>query len=95
MKKTLVDQCGGLEKAQPYRTSIFVGGAAIAEFFADVLLTPLEATRIRLVSDRTYASGLASGFVKMARTGGVSELYAGFIPILAKQIPYAVGQVSS
>jgi len=91
-KKTFVDQCGGLEKAQPYRTSIYIGGAAVAEMFADVLLTPLEATRIRLVSDRTYATGLVSGFLKMARTGGVSELYAGFIPILCKQIPYAVGQ---
>lgn len=61
-----------------------LAGAAIAEFFADILLTPLEAVRIRLVSDRTYASGLAPGFVKMAKEGGVKELYAGFIPILVR-----------
>jgi len=91
-KKTLVEAYGGYEAAVPHRTTIYLAGAAIAEFFADILLTPLEATRIRLVSDRTYATGLATGFVRMAREGGVGELYAGFLPILCKQIPYAIGQ---
>ncbi|KAG6891654.1 hypothetical protein C0992_012703 [Termitomyces sp. T32_za158] len=62
------------------------------QFFADILLTPLEATRIRLVSERNYATGLVSGFVRLARAGGIRELYAGFLPILCKQIPYAIGQ---
>jgi hypothetical protein len=53
-------------------------------FFADILLTPLEATRIRLVSERGYATGLVSGFTRLAREGGVRELYAGFLPILCK-----------
>ena len=80
-------------------------------FFADILLTPLEATRIRLVSDRNvcsplfihinaictqadkqYANGLVSGFTKILSTEGIGSLYAGFIPILAKQVPYAIGQ---
>lgn len=91
-KKTLVELSGGYEAAVPHRTAIYLTGAAIAEFFADILLTPLEATRIRLVSDRTYATGLVTGFTKMAREGGVKELYAGFVPILFKQIPYAIGQ---
>ncbi|GAA6031742.1 hypothetical protein JCM8097_001965 [Rhodosporidiobolus ruineniae] len=80
------------ENAVRNRTAIYLGGAAIAEFFADIALTPLEAVRIRLVSDRKYATSLATGFARMAKEGGVKELYAGFVPILAKQIPYAVGQ---
>ncbi|SCZ98937.1 BZ3500_MvSof-1268-A1-R1_Chr3-1g05720 [Microbotryum saponariae] len=111
-KKKFVDAQGGYEAATPNRTTIYLGSAAIAEFFADVscdqsrhiLLTPLEAVRIRTVSDRTYASGLATGFLRMAREGGVSEMYAGFVPILVspsfatarfrtfKQIPFALGQ---
>ncbi|KAK4703471.1 hypothetical protein P7C70_g2749, partial [Phenoliferia sp. Uapishka_3] len=91
-KKTLVDLSGGPEAAIPHRTAIYLAGASIAEFFADVLLTPLEAVRIRLVSDRTYASGLVPGFLRMSREGGLRELYAGFIPIVCKQVPYAVGQ---
>ncbi|KAG2361522.1 mitochondrial carrier domain-containing protein [Suillus spraguei] len=78
--------------AVKYRSAIYLGSASIAEFFADILLTPLEATRIRLVSDRTYATGLVTGFTRLAREGGLSELYAGFLPILCKQIPYAIGQ---
>ncbi|KAF8319428.1 mitochondrial carrier, partial [Clavulina sp. PMI_390] len=71
---------------------IYLGAAAVGEFFADILLTPLEATRIRLVSDPKYASGLVSGFAKLAAEGGISQMYSGFLPIIFKQIPYALGQ---
>lgn len=53
-------------------------------FFADILLTPLEATRIRLVSERGFASGLVPGFLRLAREGGIGQMYAGFLPILCK-----------
>jgi len=91
-KKTFVQIAGDQETAVKYRTAIYLGAASIAEFFADILLTPLEATRIRLVSQRGYATGLVSGFTRLAREGGIRELYAGFLPILCKQIPYAIGQ---
>jgi len=65
-----------------HRTLIYLGSATIAEFFADVMLTPLEATRIRLVSERGFATGLVSGFTRIAKEGGLRELYAGFLPIL-------------
>jgi solute carrier family 25 phosphate transporter 3 len=82
----------GPEDAVKYRTAIYLGSASVAEFFADILLTPLEATRIRLVSKQNYATGLVSGFTRLVREGGMGELYAGFLPILCKQIPYAIGQ---
>ncbi|TBU36757.1 hypothetical protein BD309DRAFT_975288 [Dichomitus squalens] len=58
-------------------------------FFADILLTPLEATRIRLVSQRGYATGLTTGFARLAREEGVAGLYAGFLPILCKYVRHA------
>ncbi|KAK0221917.1 mitochondrial carrier [Armillaria fumosa] len=91
-KLTFVEFCGDQETAIKYRTAVYLGAASIAEFFADILLTPLEATRIRMVSERGYATGLVSGFTRLAREGGMSQLYAGFLPILCKQIPYAIGQ---
>ncbi|TRM64144.1 mitochondrial carrier domain-containing protein [Schizophyllum amplum] len=91
-KKRFVQIAGDQETAVKYRTAIYLGASSIAEFFADILLTPLEATRIRLVSQRGYATGLTTGFARLAREGGVRELYAGFLPILCKQIPYAIGQ---
>ena len=58
----------------------------VHRFFADIFLTPLEATRIRMVSQRNYATGLASGFTRLLREGGVRGLYAGFIPIIFKWV---------
>lgn len=56
-----------------------------AEFFADIALCPLEATRIRLVSEPTFANGLIGGFTKIAKTEGFGAFYSGFGPILFKQ----------
>ncbi|KAI0822025.1 mitochondrial carrier [Trametes gibbosa] len=91
-KKQFVQIAGDQESAVKYRTAIYLGASTVAEFFADILLTPLEATRIRLVSQRHYATGLMTGFARLAREEGVAGLYAGFLPILCKQIPYAIGQ---
>ncbi|PBP23546.1 hypothetical protein BUE80_DR005523 [Diplocarpon rosae] len=80
----------GYETAANNRTSVYLVSAAIAEFFADVALCPLEATRIRLVSEPTYASGLVGGFGKMLKNEGIGAFYAGFGPILFKQVPYTM-----
>jgi solute carrier family 25 phosphate transporter 3 len=40
----------GYETASNNRTAVYLVSAATAEFFADIALCPLEATRIRLVS---------------------------------------------
>lgn len=45
-----------------------------------------------VLTTRQYASGLVSGFTKILTTEGLGSLYAGFLPILAKQVPYAIGQ---
>lgn len=78
----------GEEKAWDNKTTIYLASAAAAEFIADLFLCPLEAVRIRSVSDPTFASGLADGFAKMASQEGIGGFYAGLLPILAKQIPY-------
>ncbi|KAK4214004.1 mitochondrial carrier domain-containing protein [Rhypophila decipiens] len=80
----------GLETATNYRTGVYLASAGAAEFFADIALCPLEATRIRLVSEPTYANGLIGGFSKMFKTEGLGAFYAGFGPILFKQVPYTM-----
>ncbi|KAH7156693.1 mitochondrial carrier domain-containing protein [Dactylonectria macrodidyma] len=91
-KKRYIELAGGPDKAVAKRTAIYLGASATAEFFADILLCPLEATRIRLVSQRGYASGFASGFARMAKEEGFKGFYSGFVPLLFKQVPFAVGQ---
>ncbi|KAI0154397.1 mitochondrial carrier [Xylariaceae sp. FL1272] len=82
----------GVENATNYRTGVYLASSAAAEFFADIALCPLEATRIRLVSDPTYANGLISGFSKMYKQEGLGAFYAGFGPILFKQVPYTMAK---
>ncbi|AOA61291.1 Mitochondrial phosphate carrier [Komagataella phaffii CBS 7435] len=90
-KKTFIDALG-YESAVTYKTPIYIGSAAIAEFFADIALCPLEATRIRLVSQPNFANGLIGGFSRILREEGVGSFYNGFTPILFKQIPYNIAK---
>jgi solute carrier family 25 phosphate transporter 3 len=91
-KKTFVEMIG-TEKASENRTAIYLGSSAIAEFFADVALCPLEATRIRLVSQPTFANGLLGGFSRILKEEGVLKgFYSGFGPILLKQVPYTMAK---
>ena len=83
-KKTFIDLVG-VEAARENRTAIYLGASGVAEFFADIALCPLEATRIRLVSQPTFANGLVGGFSKILKNEGVGAFYSGFGPILFKQ----------
>jgi solute carrier family 25 phosphate transporter 3 len=82
----------GYETASNNRTAVYLASSALAEFFADIALCPLEATRIRLVSEPTYANGLIGGFSKILKNEGIGAFYAGFGPILFKQIPYTMAK---
>ncbi|KAG8528878.1 mitochondrial phosphate carrier protein [Bacidia gigantensis] len=82
----------GYETASNNRTAVYLGSSALAEFFADIALCPLEATRIRLVSQPEFASGLISGFGKIASQEGLGAFYSGFGPILFKQVPYTMAK---
>ncbi|GJC98787.1 mitochondrial phosphate carrier protein [Colletotrichum higginsianum] len=77
-KKKFITLAGGPEKAVDRRTAIYLGASATAEVFAD----------------RNYASGLVPGFARLAREEGFRGFYSGFVPLLFKQVPYAVGQFS-
>lgn len=82
----------GYETARENRTAVYLGSSALAEFFADIALCPLEATRIRLVSQPTFATGLLDGFAKILKSEGVGAFYSGFGPILFKQVPYTMAK---
>jgi len=86
-------QAIGDKKAWDNRTAIYLGAAAGAEFIADCFLCPLEACRIRSVSDPTYASSLPGVAARLIKEEGVFRgFYSGFGPILFKQIPYTMAK---
>jgi solute carrier family 25 phosphate transporter 3 len=65
----------------------------MAEFIADIFLCPLEATRIRLVSNPQFANGLLPAATKLLKEEGILRgWYSGFGPILFKQVPYTMAK---
>ncbi|KAF1950034.1 mitochondrial carrier [Byssothecium circinans] len=90
-KQQAINQLG-YETASNNRTAVYLASSASAEFFASVALCPLEATRIRLVSQPTFANGLIGGFGKILKNEGVGAFYSGFGPILFKQVPYTMAK---
>ncbi|CAE8632908.1 unnamed protein product [Polarella glacialis] len=83
----------GEEKAWENRTAIYLGSAAGAEFIADCFLCPLEACRIRGVSDPSYGSSLGAVAGRLMKEEGlVRGFYSGFGPILFKQVPYTMAK---
>jgi len=83
----------GEQRAFENQTSIYLLSAACAEFVADIFLCPYEACRIRLVSDPTYATSMLGTAKRlMAENGLIGGFYAGFVPILFKQIPYTMAK---
>merc|ERR1712127_725765 len=83
----------GEKKAWDNRTAIYLGAAAGAEFVADCFLCPLEACRIRSVSDPTFAPTLPGVAARLIKEEGVLRgFYSGFGPILFKQVPYTMAK---
>eukprot|EP00475_Leptophrys_vorax_P024543 TRINITY_DN338_c0_g1_i1.p1 TRINITY_DN338_c0_g1~~TRINITY_DN338_c0_g1_i1.p1 ORF type:complete len:309 (-),score=105.94 TRINITY_DN338_c0_g1_i1:108-1034(-) len=90
--KVNIAQRLGEKSAWENRNNIYLASAGMAEFIADLFLCPLEAVRIRSVSDPTFPKGLVPGMGRMLSTDGVLGFYAGLGPILFKQIPYTMAK---
>jgi solute carrier family 25 (mitochondrial phosphate transporter), member 3 len=58
---------------------------------ASLMLCPMEALRIRMVSEAEYAEGgMVAGGLKMLRREGVAGFAKGISPMIMKQVPYTV-----
>jgi solute carrier family 25 phosphate transporter 3 len=91
--KVNISQSLGAQKSWDNRNAIYLASSAMAEFIADIFLCPLEATRIRLVSNPSFANGLIGGASRLLREEGlIRGFYSGFGPILFKQVPYTMAK---
>jgi len=79
-----------VDPSEPYLAAAVCAGAV-----ASLILCPMEETRIRLVSDPNFASGLFDGLPRLLREDGALSPFKGLPSMLSKQIPYtAAKQVS-
>jgi solute carrier family 25 phosphate transporter 3 len=71
----------------------FVLSSIVAGAIASIILCPLESTRIRIVTDPSYANkGLLVALPKLIREEGFLSTFSGVWAMLAKQVPYTTAK---
>lgn len=88
--KILYSNILGEEKSYLYRTSLYLAASASAEFFADILLAPMEAVKVRMQTSPGFANTLREGAPKLHSLEGISGFYKGLPPLWMRQIPYTM-----
>lgn len=80
----------GEELSYTYRTSLYLAASASAEFFADIMLAPMEATKVRIQTTSTAPSTLRGCVPYIYRSEGLMGFYKGLPPLWMRQIPYTM-----
>jgi len=80
----------GEENTYLWRTSLYLAASASAEFFADILLCPMEACKVRIQTMPGFANTLREAFPKIMNNEGFNGFYKGIGPLWARQIPYTM-----
>jgi len=70
---------------------MILSGAA-AEVLGTTALLPFESTRIRMVADPGFGTGMVQVMSRLVRKQGIKGLYGGLVPIMCKQIPFTIAQ---
>ena len=78
-----------------HRLATLLVAAALAESLATVALLPLEQTRIKMVSDETYAANVFEAVERLVREDGIDGLVTSLPPIYAKMIPFSMCQLAT
>uniref|UniRef100_A0A914US86 Phosphate carrier protein, mitochondrial n=1 Tax=Plectus sambesii TaxID=2011161 RepID=A0A914US86_9BILA len=90
MFKIMYADAIGEEMAFQWRTSLYLAASASAEFFADILLAPMEATKVRIQTSPGAPPTLRGCFPMILKSEGIGGLYKGLPPLWGRQIPYTM-----
>lgn len=86
----------GEDVASKYKTFVYLGASASAEFLADIALCPFEAIKVKTQTTiPPYASGVIDGWKKITAVEGIGGLYKGLVPLWFRQIPYTMCKFAS
>lgn len=80
----------GKENSEKYRTLLYTASSASAEFFADILLCPLETVKLKVQTVPGYGNGLRDGTARLLKEEGVAGAFQILPTLWARQIPYTV-----
>ncbi|VDO61552.1 unnamed protein product [Haemonchus placei] len=88
--KNVYSEMLGEENAYLYRTSLYLAASASAEFIADILLAPMEATKVRVQTSPGAPPTLRGCAPMIYRSEGLMGFYKGIVPLWLRQIPYTM-----
>jgi len=88
--KNIYSNALGEQASYDYRTSLYLAASASAEFFADILLCPMEACKVRIQTQPGCSSKLAVVLPQILKDEGLGGLYKGISPLWMRQIPYTM-----
>jgi len=82
----------GEEASYLYRTSLYLAASASAEFFADIALSPMESTKVRMQTSPvgTFPTTLRAAAPKIYAAEGLNGFYKSLVPLWGRQIPYTM-----
>lgn len=77
-----------------WRVPIWIASSALAEVVACLALCPMEATKIRLVTNPGYAGNAFVATRRIVGEEGARALWRGVWPIMIRQVPYTVAKLA-
>lgn len=80
----------GEEASYLYRTWLYLAASASAEFFADIALSPMETTKVKIQTNPGFANTLREAWPKILKEEGVNGFYKSLVPLWMRQIPYTM-----
>jgi len=85
----------GEEASAKYKGLIWLAGSASAEFFADIVLCPLEMTKVKIQTSPsgTFPIGFGSALAQMSATKIETRYpFGSLVPLWSRQIPYTMAK---
>ena len=83
----------GEETAKHWKNTIYLAASASAEFFADIFLCPMEATKVRIQTspvEANFPTKLRPAMKQITAGEGAKALWKGIVPLWCRQIPYTM-----
>jgi len=80
----------GEEASYVYRTWLYLGASASAEFIADIALSPMEAAKVKIQTTPGFANTLREAWPRIMREEGMTGFYKSLVPLWMRQIPYTM-----
>ncbi|CAD5218146.1 unnamed protein product [Bursaphelenchus okinawaensis] len=88
--KVVYSDAIGPEMSYTWRTSLYLASSASAELFADILLAPMEATKVRIQTAVGAPPTLRGCVPYIYKSEGIKGFYKGLPPLWLRQIPYTM-----